>query len=290
MIKHTREPIYPSQLVICLFLIFLFNLGLTFGTVRGYLFSLASEIKTRGGRDFLLPFDSWFIRATLKHYRRKLGNAPIRYKRPLTVDILYKLINNLDLSDYNTRVYATMAVIGVYGLLRIGELCCSVVNGSEKYIRNKDVSCEGGVAIIKLYGTKTDFDKKGITKYFSNLKGFFPNPFKMIFILKSIKCGSVKDSDPFFVTKDGKAITRSMFVKFLQTSLKDLFPNINIKEWTGISLRKGGATSAMRAGISGEVIQKLGGWSTDVYKGYLDHSLIDVSMAQQKLAATMLGL
>jgi hypothetical protein len=177
-----------------------------------------------------------------------------------------------------------MAVVGVYGLLRIGELCYARFGGVEKYISNRDVSCLGGTATITLYGTKTDIDKKGVTKFFCNLKGFFPNPFKMIFILKSLRRGASKDSDAFFQTASGKAITRPMFVKFLQGKLKIIYPNIDVREWNGISLRKGGATSAMRAGVSGEIIQKLGNWSTDIYKTYIDHSLADVETAQQQIA------
>jgi hypothetical protein len=166
----------------------------------------------------------------------------------------------------------------------------------ENYVTHGSVTMEnlseirtllvGGTAIINLYGTKTDNDKKGVTKFFCNLKGQFPNPFKMIFILKSIKRSSSGKTDAFFATADGKAITRPMFVKFLQEKLFMIFPNININEWNGISLRKGGATSAMRAGVRGEIIQTLGGWTTDIYKGYLDHSLVDVSKAQQQIAAT----
>jgi hypothetical protein len=259
-------------------------MGLAFGTVRSYLFSFASELRMRGGKNILEPFDSWFIRATLKHYRRDLGNKPIRYKRPLTVDVLCRLIGSLDLTDTDTRIYATMAVVGVFGLLRIGELCYSRVGGTVKYISNNDVSCMGGTATIKLHRTKTDVDRKGITKYFCNLKGFFPNPFKMIFILRSTRNASSKDSDVFFQLTCGRAVTRPMFVKFLQSKLKILFPNIDAREWNGVSLRKGGATSAMRAGVSGEVIQCLGGWSSDVYKTYIDHSSTDVVKAQQQIA------
>jgi hypothetical protein len=74
----------------------------------------------------------------------------------------------------------------------------------------------------------------------------------MIFILKSLKPKEARDSDVFFMTAEKKPVTRTMFVDFIQTKLKVIFPNIDIKEWNGISLRKGGATSAMRAGIKSE--------------------------------------
>jgi hypothetical protein len=36
-----------------------------------------------------------------------------------------------------------MAVVGVFGLLRIGELCFSRTGDTTKCIRNKDVTCRG---------------------------------------------------------------------------------------------------------------------------------------------------
>lgn len=134
-VKRRDSPICPTQLTICLFLIYLFQRGLTYGTVKSYMFSLASELKIRGGKNILEPFDSWFIRATLKHYRIKIGNKPIRYRRPLTTEVLVSLVKSLDFSIFDNRVYGTMAVIGFYGLLRIGELCFMRVNGVEKSIR-----------------------------------------------------------------------------------------------------------------------------------------------------------
>ena len=63
-----------------------------------------------------------------------------------------------------------------------------------------------------------------------------------------------------------------------------IFKDIDPREFSGISLRKGGATSALRAGVSGEIIQKMGNWKSGVYKGYIDHNIIDISRAQRNMA------
>ena len=97
-----------------------------------------------------------FIRSTLKHYQLKLGNAPIHYRRPLTIDMVKRLFESTDLTMFNNRVFMTMIVVGVYGLFRIGELCAAGSKGTQAYIKNQDVTCKGKVAVIKLYGTKTD--------------------------------------------------------------------------------------------------------------------------------------
>ena len=65
--------------------------------------------------------------------------------------------------------------------------------------------------------------------------------------------------------------------------MKIIFPDIPSSEWSGISLRKGGATTAMRAGVPGETIEALGHWTTDVYKRYISHNSSDFRSAQLKM-------
>lgn len=283
----TVPPIRPKELHICLWITWLFKRKLSYNTVRTYLYGLASEIKIRGGIDIVGKDHSWFIHSTLKHYKSRLGNQPIVYRRPLTVDLLYSLLSCLNLEDFNTLAYATMLAVGVICLLRIGELCSVTYNKAKKFIRNMDLSFGPGYVQFTLWQTKTDTERKGVVKYVANLGNTSFNPYRMILKLKALKKTCLRPTDAFFALDSGKPISRSMLVQFLQTHMKRLFPKIDSREWSGISLRKGGATSALRAGVPGVVIQKMGNWVSDIYKGYIDHSLIDVSGAQRLMTATM---
>jgi len=66
--------------------------------------------------------------------------------------------------------------------------------------------------------------------------------------------------------------------------MKKAFPHIPSSDWNGISLRKGGATSAIRAGVADVTVQKMGQWRSDVYRSYVNHTNVDVTNAQQKMA------
>jgi len=79
-------------------------------------------------------------------------------------------------------------------------------------------------------------------------------------------------------------VDRNLLVNFLRSSLHNLFPDIDIKEWSGISLRKGGATSAVRTGVHPETIEKLGNWKSNAYKSYIDNSQKAIAQAQLKMA------
>jgi integrase len=285
--RYTIPPIWPSELHICLWITWMFKHKLVYNTVRSYLYALAAEIKFRGGRDIVDKFHSWFIHTTMKHFRLQLGTQPLVYRRPLTVALLNQLLATLDLRYFNVRVYATMLAVGVYCLMRIGEVCSVTQNKVCKFIKNKDLVFGYGYIQLTLWKTKTDKDRRGVLKYISNLISAPFNPYVMMIQLKAIKVNSLKPNDAFFALASGKPVTKHMLVKFLQANMRLLFPKIDPREWTGISLRKGGATSALRVGVAGEVIQKMGNWTSNIYRGYIDHSLVDVAGAQNLMATTM---
>ena len=282
---YTFHPIQPTELHICLWIVWMFKKKLSYHTVRSYLYSLAAELKFRGGSDIVAKDHSWFIHSTLKHFKTKLGTQPIVYRRPLTVELLFHLLSTLELSSFD--VYATMLTVGIFCLLRIGELCWVQYGGAPKFIKNRDLTFGKGYIELTLWQTKTDRDRRGVKKWINDIKGAPFNPYKMVHKLKAMKLKSLKPEEPFFALESGKGVSKAMLIKFLQTHMKRLFPQVNVREWTGISLRKGGATSALRAGVSGEVIQKLGNWVSDIYKGYIDHSVIDVCNAQALMVKTM---
>jgi len=168
----------------------------------------------------------------------------------------------------------------------IGELCWIRYSDASKFIKNRDLCFKKGHIELTLWKTKTDKDKRGVKKWISDLKDAPFNPYRMVQKLNAMKLISMKPEEAFFALSSGKAVSKDMLIKFLQAQMAILFPRVSKHEWTGISLRKGGATSALRAGVSGEVIQKLGNWSSDIYKGYIDHSVVDVQTAQ-RLMVTM---
>jgi len=167
--------------------------------------------------------------------------------------------------------------------MRIGELCYTTDTGNPKVIKNGDMVFGENQIHITLWSTKTDQERKGVKKWITEVKGPVC-PLKMVQRLKATKLQCLRPNEPFFALESGKAVSKAMLVKFLQAQITRIFPGSNPKEWTGISLRKGGATSAIRAGVAGEVVQKLGNWKSAVYKGYIDCSIVDIAEAQGRMA------
>lgn len=261
---------------------FLKTKGLAPITIRTYLYSLSSEVKKRGGPPFITPKGSWFIHSTLKAIARV---TPLRgpvFRRPITVPVLNRFLKALNFSTGDDLLFGVMATVGVFGMFRINELCAVGKIKAQKFIRNKDVSFGKGHAIIQIFNTKT---KGAVTKVLADVKGHQCNPCGLLWSFVMAKTSFKGDEEALFVTQKGKAVTRSMFVSFLRKKLAKVFPSINPQEWNGVSLRKGGATSAMKAGVHGDIIGKLGHWESDTYKRYIHCSIQDITQAQASYAA-----
>lgn len=275
------ELLKPREIDICLWLVYLYKRKLAFSTIKVYLYSLNSEIKFRGGKAIVKPHETWFIHTTLKAIEKKVGSKDLVFRRPLTVPILEKIVGELDFSQGDNLLYATMLAVGVYGLFRVNELCYVKKEGSPKFISNKDVEIFPDHATISIFNTKTD---PKVKKVIGNISEGKVNPFAYIKALRSSKKNSREASEPFFANSRGIPITRDILVAFMQGKLKFLYPKIPSKEWNGISLRKGGATSAMKAGVTGEVIKKLGNWKSTEYLRYVTVDDEDIIKAQKRAA------
>ena len=184
-------------------------------------------------------------------------------------DMLPAFFSKIDTTAYDNLLMGTMVVVGVFGLFRVGEICYSSTN-KERVIRIMDVKWSEEGMTIRLRSSKTDIGKAGINKFITNTTDFWPDPCKL---MKSIIMGKTRGygpNDPVFTTKQGQHISRTRLVTFMREGLSKAFPNIPATDWSGISLRRGGATSAARAGIPGEIIERLGHWRSNVYKRYLE--------------------
>ena len=215
------------------------------------------------------------------------GAGPIRIRRPFTVTNLEVLVRAVDLNSYDNLVCCAMLALGVYGMFRIGELCYQKTRRNSKYIANRDLGVFEDYIQIVLHKTKTDIERRGVVKIIGDVGNIKSNPFRLIKILKMCKLSNTGNDQPFFALKSGKPVSKYMLVTFLQKTLGPIYPHIPVKEWSGISLRKGGATSALRGGVAGETIEYLGHWRSTVYKRYITHDVNDTKAAQRKMAAVI---
>ena len=112
----------------------------------------------------------------MRYVLKSKGAGPIQVRRPLTVSILEELVRSVDLDEYDVLVYCTMLAVGVYGMLRIGEVCFQKTKKITKFIANRDISLLRDHVKIILHRTKTDIERRGVEKFISNVGEIKSNP------------------------------------------------------------------------------------------------------------------
>ena len=145
------------------------------------------------------------------------------------------------------------------------EICYKKDGGKERYIRNADVVTTRAHINITLRNTKTDTKQRGVTKTIANMEKIQINPYALIRTHQLAKMAKTGPNEPLFTLVSGEHITRHRLINFLRRKAARAYPTIPESEWSGISLRKGGATSALRAGVPGETIEKMGHWKSNIY-------------------------
>lgn len=81
-----------------------------------------------------------------------------------------------------------------------------------------------------------------------------------------------------------KPLSYVRFIAFINDTLASAGCN---KKLTGHSFRRGGATFAFHAGLSGETIQDIGMWKSDAYLRYIDKGLSDKTKAMKKFGEAL---
>ena len=97
---------------------------------------------------------------------------------------------------------------------------------------------------------------------------------------------SSKPDDALFLHRfDNQAVvpmTSAQFIERLRSYIRSAFPNRDVSLYAGHSLRRGGATTLILAGVPAAVIKAHGRWASDTYERYYD----DAHSQEVRLAAT----
>ena len=122
---------------------------------------------------------------------------------------------------------------------------------------------------IKIKSSKTDPFRSGCVIRLAAIPGHKLCPVRAMKAFLSLRG---MGSGPLFVFGNGKFLTRSYVVSFLQITLPGV-PNICTH-----SFRIGGASAALSAGAPDAMIRVMGRWSSDCYLRYIrvsDHQVFN---------------
>lgn len=227
----------------------------------------------------------------IKILRKGAKRAP---RVPVTVELLAAFEEHMSFKDpLHVSIWAALCV-GVYGLFRSGELTvkeraaaadreeCAEDDGYDGTLRRSDVTWadDGKSVTIRLVASKTDPFRTGTdVVLLKNDSSTCP--------YRALRRAWEKAKDqspwaPLFQHADGSALTYTI----LNSAIKKLAVacGLSQKSISGHSLRIGGATSLIRAGVPAHVVKELGRWKSVTYQQY-----IRLSSQMRATVARLLG-
>lgn len=203
------------------------------------------------------------IRLLLKSCAKTEISRRLKTRIGLTLRDVCNLSERLTSANTVDLVTKAIILIGFWGLARLGELTARP-DKPGSFIRRKDVSFTpcGRKALIRLRDAKTA--RPGESQWIRLVVQ--PNrldPLNVLHeVLQRIPGGP---DDPLFPGKQlGQPINRSHISKFLKSNGPQ-----DDRQWSGHSLRIGGATFQFNAGRGVPSLKRLGRWKSSVYKTYV---------------------
>ena len=242
---------YPTLEVVGSFIHF-YCIFYQISTVQGYLRRASTVSKELGGPGLMKEEWNLEINRTYAAAAKAFPQGSRNKRRPLTVQILRQLKKLLDPRSHNDRALWALLCLGVFTLARIGELVPS--SSSSLQVTRKAIQIRGDHGIFSLVGTKTDRERKGVQMHFFRNKTECCPVNAMNAYLTGITNSS--PSTPLFIDDKGRRMTQAGVV----ARVRELLTQIGLEgqEFSGISLRRGGAQTLLRLGATEKVIMGMG--------------------------------
>jgi hypothetical protein len=229
--------------------------------------------------------DNFFLSGLLKGIRKDKG-IKVKQALPITPLILLKIRCVIDLTSPYWSCFWAACLVGFFGFLRKSNMFVHKLHNH--HLIREHVRIVAGRVIIRLTSTKTIQYKNRVVELplpYIPLHPLCPVTSLMVLFRQS---QTRSPSDPVFAfnTVTGlKHMTYTDFTASLRNTLHKL--GMNPSQYSGHSLRRGGATFALQSGVSGEVIKLLGDWRSDAYQTYLDLSLSHRTQALSTLVKNL---
>lgn len=262
--NYSLSAMPASEDQLLLYVAYLNRRSLSLSTIKVYLAAIRAMHIQAGHADPLV------CSCRIKQALKSIGTeqAAPKQKLPITIDILCRIQPSLDCT-YDVCMLWTAVTIGYFGLLRAAEYC--VTQGQfdpKRHLCLGDVAIKNMYVILKLNMSKTDLFNNGVSIYIGCSKSCVCAVCNMCkYLIKREKIFGKNNKSPLFIFADGTPLTRFSLNRYLKQSVAGL--GYNSDDYSGHSLRAGGATDAASNGLAEWEIKLLGRWSSDAYQRYI---------------------
>lgn len=224
------------------------------------------------------PLQEFNIHYTLRGIQRTLGCAPSQ-KLPITPDLLMVILKDLNLSNPTDAAVWSAALMLFYSLLRRGNVLVSSWStfDSNKHLCQRDVRISPVGLLMRIRWTKTiQFRERELNLCLPRMRNHVLCPVESYFHYHSLATGVARDT-PVYVLPSAsgpKPLSPVAFTNRIRLALQR--GGFDSSKYAGHSFRRGGASWALKSGLSVETIRQLGDWRSLAYMNYIhldDNSL-----------------
>lgn len=257
---------------------------LSFSSVRQYL-NVVRLLHLEAGRSNPLE-GNWYISSILKGVRRVKGDHTSQ-KLPITLDILKKIFQTLNLRKSLDRAFWAACLVGFFSFFRKSNLLVQshVAFDPSRHLCATDVQFTPAGAILSVRWSKViQFREKVLEIPLPKIVNspFCPSTALLGLSLDNPPCPAPVPLFRYGLPKASNVpLTHKDFTDRLRSCLT--LCGFEASMYSGHSFRRGGASYALECGLPVDLIKLQGDWNSNAYERYLNPSL----ELRKKVAATM---
>ena len=253
-------PVVPAEPhVVALYAVLLAR-TLRYGSIPQYLNIISLLHKSHALES---PLNSFLVKSVLRGIRNSIADEPV-IKLPVTPAILYKILDNMDLSMQRDACVWMTCLVMFYGLLRK-----SNVVGMHKILR-QDVSIGKNSVVLTIRSSKTRNRKTDVPRKLSlpRLKGHLLCP--VASIMNYIRLSAqLPSSSPLCSIQSVSGKVSVLPYKHIVEAVRKAVPSSQVNSYATHSFRRGGASFMYKIGMSVESIRLMGDWKSSCYQRYI---------------------
>lgn len=284
----TLSSINVTEDLLIYFVAHCYNTKLSYSTIKLYLCGIRFMCM-QNSIPYPLGMNMTRLSAILGGVKRaQVHKTKPRY--PVTFPILRDICLFLRKSahrNFSDLLLETVCTVAFFGFLRCGEFTVTGPFDQTSHLCIEDLVVLPDCVLLKLKRSKTDPFRAGVTiKLFKTDNSICPYD-SCCRYMRIRRQHNPALGDPLFVTNNGNALSRSVFISMFKHVLVCL--GINAELYNGHSFRIGAATTAAAAHIEDHMIKMLGRWSSDAYCRYIRTPQSLLRDAQKSLTSSLIS-
>lgn len=266
--SYGYQPVPASSQTICRYIAFLAQ-SMRPASIKQYL-NVIRLLHLESG--FSNPLQEDFvINSVMKGVQRVKGDF-VKRKLPITPEMLMSFISFLNLKESQSAAFWAATLVAFYGMMRKSSLFAKNAPPDHMCLQNCTLHDWGMEISVNHSKTIQCQERRAYIALPWNKSNEQLCPVRALLASLSLSHCCQADDYLFMFIKDGKQqrMTYSLYTCMLKNVLICL--KLPLDQYSGHSLRRGGATQALKCGIASEIIQAQGDWRSLSYLDYIDQS------------------